>query len=47
LHKAWQRAAWPVPVRGIRIATDALYTIARGCLIQAKLERQTAALRAA
>ncbi|HET6424010.1 MAG TPA: hypothetical protein VFG20_10025 [Planctomycetaceae bacterium] len=47
LHSAWQRASWPVPVRSIRIASDTLYTIARGCLIQAKLERQTAALRAA
>lgn len=47
LHHAWQRATWPVPIRAIRIATDAQYTIARGCLIQAKLEHQTAAFRAA
>ncbi len=47
LQMAWQRAAWPIQVRAIRIAPDALYTIARGCLIQAKLELQASALRAA
>lgn len=47
LERAWQRAAWPIPVRALRVASDALYTIARGCLIQAKLELQASALRAA
>lgn len=47
LQMAWQRAAWPIPVRALRVAPDAMYTIARGCLIQAKLELQASALRAA
>ncbi len=47
LQHSWKRAAWPVPVRSLRVASDALYTVARGCLIQAKLELQAAALRAA
>ncbi|MDP1798646.1 MAG: hypothetical protein Q8K78_14225 [Planctomycetaceae bacterium] len=47
LQTAWQRAAWPIQVRSLRIASDALYTIARGCLIQAKLELQASVLRAA
>ncbi len=42
-QRAWQRAAWPISVRAIRMARDAAYTIARGCLIQAKLEVQTLA----
>lgn len=47
LQRAWQRAAWPIPVRALRVAPDATYTVARGCLIQAKLELQASALRAA
>jgi hypothetical protein len=46
-QQAWQRAAWPIQVRSLRVATDAAYTVARGCLIQAKLEAQPTALRAA
>ncbi len=47
LQRAWDRAAWPIPVRALRVAPDAIYTITRGCLIQAKLELQATALRAA
>jgi len=46
-QQAWQRAAWPIRLRGLRLAIDAAYTIARGCLIQAKLEAQPSALRIA
>lgn len=46
-QRAWQRAAWPISIRAIRMAPDAAYTIARGCLIQAKLEVQTLAMRRA
>jgi hypothetical protein len=46
-QQAWQRAAWPVQVSAVRMASDRAYTIARGCLIQAKLEARPAALRAA
>lgn len=47
LLRAWHRAAWPIAVRALRIAPDATYTVARGCLIQAKLEFQAETLRAA
>ena len=47
LQQAWQRAAWPIRITGLRVAADALYTVARGCLIQAKLETQSATRRAA
>uniref|UniRef100_A0A7C2P1L4 Uncharacterized protein n=1 Tax=Schlesneria paludicola TaxID=360056 RepID=A0A7C2P1L4_9PLAN len=46
-QQAWQRAAWPIQVRSLRVSTDAAYTVARGCLIQAKLAAQPNALRAA
>jgi hypothetical protein len=47
LQQAWQRAAWPIHISGLRVAADALYTVARGCLIQAKLAAQAATRRAA
>jgi hypothetical protein len=47
LQLAWQRAAWPIQIQGIRIAADPVYTIARGCLIQAKIAAQSSARHAA
>lgn len=47
LPLAWRRAGWPIALQEIRIAADPTYTVARGCLIHAQLELETAALRAA
>jgi hypothetical protein len=47
LQQAWQRAAWPIQIRGLRMAANPVYTVARGCLIQAKIAAQSTARRAA
>jgi len=47
LQQAWRRAAWPIRLRSIHLASDRVYTVARGCLIQATLEAEAAALKSA
>jgi hypothetical protein len=47
LQQAWRRAAWPIRLRSIHLATDRVYTIARGCLIQATLDARSDAIRVA
>jgi hypothetical protein len=46
-EQAWQRAAWPIQVRGLRLARHPVYTVARGCLIQARLLTPRQTVRAA
>jgi hypothetical protein len=47
LQQAWRRAAWPIRLQAIRIAPDPIYTVARGCLIQAALDTRIDAIRIA
>jgi hypothetical protein len=47
LQQAWRRAAWPIQLKGIRIAPDPTYTVARGCLIRALLDDRVDAARIA
>jgi hypothetical protein len=46
LEQAWLRASWPIAVQRLRVAGESAYTVARGCLIRAKLEAQPQSLRA-
>ncbi len=47
LARVWNSLEWPMKVGQLRVAADAVYTIARGCLIQSRLENRDDALRAA
>jgi hypothetical protein len=42
-----QHASWPFALGAIQVPTDACWTVARGCVIQAELEQLTAAARSA
>jgi len=47
LIQVWTSLEWPMKVGSLQIADDAVYSIARGCLIQSRLENRTANHRAA
>lgn len=47
LAQVWSSLEWPMKVGQLRVATDATYSIARGCLIQSRLENRDDAYRAA
>jgi hypothetical protein len=40
LNEAWSRAGWPLDLRTLRVASDPIFTAARGCLVHAKLEAE-------
>lgn len=45
--QVWSSLDWPMKVAQLRVATDAIYSIARGCLIQSRLENNDDKHRAA
>lgn len=47
LVQVWSSLEWPMKVGTIQLAEDTIYSIARGCLIQSRLENRTAVHRAA
>ena len=47
LGQVWSSLEWPMQVGQLRVTTDAIYSIARGCLIQSRLENRDDMLRAA
>ena len=47
LAEIWNSLEWPMKVGQLRVTTDAVYSIARGCLIQSRLENRDDKLRAA
>ncbi len=47
LIQVWTSLEWPMKVGSLQIADDAVYSIARGCLIQSRLENRAANHRAA
>jgi hypothetical protein len=45
--QVWSSLDWPMKVGTLQVADDAIYSIARGCLIQSRLENRPASSRAA
>ena len=45
--QVWSSLDWPMKVGQLRVSTDAIYSIARGCLIQSRLENRDDQHRAA
>ncbi len=45
--QVWNSLEWPMKVGQLRVTTDAIYSIARGCLIQSRLENRDDKHRAA
>ncbi len=45
--QVWSSLEWPMKIGQLRVTTDAIYSIARGCLIQSRLENRDDKHRAA